>query len=200
MNQIKAFFTEYKIVIGIVVASLVIFGGGWFLYGAHVQNNAIHLENQVEASESQIQAVLQKRVDSLSQLIQTAQEGSQFEQDALNKIIEARSKTAAGDVAGANLAINAVAEKYPELKSVALFSNVQTQSTLVENQLNAARNANTNDIRQYKNYVKSWPHNSILDSKGYEVKNYEPFKANSSATGYDPTTQNLWKNQQKDNK
>ena len=154
----------------------------------------------MEASESQIQAVLQKRVDSLSQLIQTAQEGSQFEKDALNQIIEARSKTAAGDVAGANLAINAVAEKYPELKSVALFSNVQTQSTLVENQLNAARNANTNDIRQYKNYVKSWPHNSILDSKGYEVKNYEPFKANSSATGYDPTTQNLWKNQQKDNK
>lgn len=126
MDQIKAFFAEYKIVIGIIVASLVVFGGGWFLYGAHVQNNAIHLENQVEASESQIQAVLQKRVDSLSQLIQTAQEGSQFEKDALNQIIEARSKTAAGDVAGANLAINAVAEKYPELKSVALFSNVQT--------------------------------------------------------------------------
>jgi hypothetical protein len=36
MDQIKAFFAEYKIVIGIIVASLVVFGGGWFLYGAHV--------------------------------------------------------------------------------------------------------------------------------------------------------------------
>lgn len=159
-----------------------------FGYTVHVRNEAIRLENRVEAGASQVDTVIQKRLDSLSQLVRTAQESAQFESDAINRIIEARDKTASGDVEGANLAINAVAEQYPEMKSVSLFANVQSETSLVENQLNAARTANNVDVREYRNYVRQWPHSMVLSWQGYEEKPYQLFQAADGAKDYSPSS------------
>lgn len=159
-----------------------------FGYTVHVRNETIRLENRVEAGASQVDTVIQKRLDSLNQLVRTAQESAQFESDAINRIIEARDKTASGDMEGANLAINAVAEQYPEMKSVTLFANVQSETSLVENQLNAARTANNVDVREYRNYVRQWPHSMVLYWQGYEEKPYQLFQATDGAKDYSPSS------------
>ena len=149
-----------------------------FGYTVHVRNETIRLEN----------TLIHNHLYSLNQLVRTAQESAQFESDAINRIIEARDKTASGDVEGANLAINAVAEQYPEMKSVTLFANVQSETSLVENQLNAARTANNVDVREYRNYVRQWPHSMILSWQGYEEKPYQLFQATGGAKDYSPSS------------
>ena len=157
-----------------------------------VRNSAINLEEQITTSKSNIDIMLQKRVDELSQLINAVKNSKKFEEETLEKIIQARNEAQSGNIQQSNLTLKAVAEQYPELKTIDLYKNVMTATSVNETQLKQYRESYNDNVKQYNKLVRSWPNSSMLSSTGYEVQKYELFTANESAASYDPTQTNLW--------
>ena len=108
------------------------------------------------------------------------------------KIIQARNEAQSGNIEQSNVTLKAVAEQYPELKTIDLYKNVMTATSINESQLKQYRESYNNNIKNYKKYVRKWPNSNILNNIGYEIKNYKLFEANSSAINYDPAEKNLW--------
>ena len=185
--------TKSKILTGVsaVIVILMIFVV-FKLACLGVRNSAINLEEQITTSKSNIDIMLQKRVDELSQLINAVKNSKKFEEETLEKIIQARNEAQSGNIQQSNLTLKAVAEQYPELKTIDLYKNVMTATSVNETQLKQYRESYNDNVKQYNKLVRSWPNSSMLSSTGYEVQKYELFTANESAASYDPTQTNLW--------
>lgn len=164
----------------------------WKLISFGTYNSVINLEEQIETSKSNIDILLQKRVDELSQLINTVKDSKNFEGDALEQIAFARYEASQGEIQQSNLTLKAVAEAYPELKTMDLYKDVMTATSVNENQLKQYRESYNNNIKEYRKKVRKWPNSSILKSMNYEIKNYDLFEANSSAIEYNPVEDNFW--------
>lgn len=178
-------------IVSIIIVILVMFGI-WKLICMGIQNSAINMEEQIEASKSNIDIILQKRIDELTQLINTVKDSKKFESDTLEKIIQARTEAQNGNIEQSNITLKAVAEQYPELKTMNLYNNVMTATSINENQLKQYRESYNNNVKNYKRYIRKWPNNDILNNIGYEVKDYKLFEANNSAIEYNPANINLW--------
>lgn len=156
------------------------------------RNIAIGIESDIEASHAEIQSVTQKRVDALTSLVNTVQDAKVFEGDTLEKLTKARSLASEGKIEQAQIAIQSVAEAYPQIKTIDLYQNVMQETSVVENQLRISRDAYTNSVRRYKNHTRTFPNSLYLSLASYEVKDYEMFEASEGAKSYDPSSENLW--------
>ena len=58
-----------------------------------------------------------------------------YEGDTLTRITQARAAAASGKVEQAQVALNAVAEQYPELKANENYKQLMTELALTENQI-----------------------------------------------------------------
>lgn len=185
--------TKSKILTGVSVVIVILMIFVVFkLACLGVRNSAINLEEQITTSKSNIDIMLQKRVDELSQLINAVKNSKKFEEETLEKIIQARNEAQSGNIQQSNLTLKAVAEQYPELKTIDLYKNVMTATSVNETQLKQYRESYNDNVKQYNKLVRSWPNSSMLSFTGYEVQKYELFTANESAASYDPTQTNLW--------
>ncbi len=104
---------------------------GAVLYGIVIYNNLVNLKHAVSKAWSNIDVLLKQRHDELPKLIETCKQYMKFEQETLEKVMQARSAAQAaranGDVKGVGQAetqmrlglgnLFAVAEAYPELKA-----------------------------------------------------------------------------------
>jgi LemA protein len=63
-----------------------------------------------------------------------------------------------------------VTENYPQLKSDALFQNLQSQLEGTENRITVARNRFVQSVQGYNTYVRSFPQNLTAKMFGYGVK------------------------------
>lgn len=150
------------------------------------------MEESIESSKSDIDIILQRRVDELTQLINTVKDSKEFEQDALEGIIQARSEAASGNIEQSNLTLKSVAEQYPQLQTMELYKNVMTAISINKNQLKQYRESYNNIVKDYRKFVRQWPNKGILEGLDYEVKDYSLFEANNSAINYNPVENNLW--------
>ena len=178
-------------IVSIIIVILIIFGI-YKLISFGIQNSAISMEESIESSKSDIDIILQRRVDELTQLINTVKDSKEFEQKALEGIIQARSEAASGDIEQSNLTLKSVAEQYPQLQTMELYKNVMTAISINENQLKQYRETYNSIVKDYRKFVRQWPNKGILKNLGYEVKNYSLFEANVPAVEYNPTQNNLW--------
>ena len=60
-------------ILSVFIVILVIFGI-WKLICIGVENSTINMEEQIETSKSNIEIILQKRIDELTQLINTVKD------------------------------------------------------------------------------------------------------------------------------
>ncbi|HEX8964352.1 MAG TPA: LemA family protein, partial [Rhodocyclaceae bacterium] len=118
--------------------------------------------------------LLKQRHDELPKLVETCKQYKQFEQETLQRVIEARSRVhnarEAGDVEALGQAegalraglgrIFAVAEAYPELKTNESFMQLQGRITALENSIadrrelyNEAVNINNVRVEQFPDVV-----------------------------------------------
>lgn len=155
-------------------------------------NSAINLEEQIRTSKSNIDIMLQKRIDELSQLINTVKDSKKFEADALEQIIYARYEVSQGNIEQSNVTLRAVAEAYPELKTMNLYKDVMTATSTNETQLKQYRETYNSNVKEYNKLVRKWPNSVMLKDVDYEIKEYNLFEANNSALNYNPVTDNLW--------
>ena len=175
-----------KILITIGIILGVILFGSTIIFGAN--NNAIGYEEQVKTSRSSIQVQEKRRADLIVNLVDTVKNYDKFEQETLNKVIEARTKATDGNVDEAQLIIQSVVEQYPELKSIENYKYLMTELSTTENLIATQRDSYNNRIKEYNRYVKKFPTRLFLSISGYEIQNYEYLKYE----GLEDSPKNLW--------
>lgn len=131
-------------------------------------NTAIHLEEQIKESKSAINIQEKRREDLIYNLVDTVESYNKYEQDTMTKIVEARAKASNGQVEEAQVLINAVAEKYPELKSNENYKTLMTELSVTENLIAQHRDNYNVQVKQYNKHVRTFPNSMILNMMGYE--------------------------------
>jgi LemA protein len=131
-----------------------------------IYNGLVQLKHAVAKAWANIDVLLKQRHDELPKLVETCKQYKQFEQETLQRVIEARSRVqtarenqnipALGQAEGALRMglgqIFAVAEAYPELKANEHFMQLQARITALENAIADRRelyneSVNINNIR-----------------------------------------------------
>ena len=154
------------VALGIVVVLLI--------YGVMVYNGLVGVKHAVARAWANIDVLLKQRHDELPKLVEACKQYKQFEQETLQRVIEARSRVQAaresqdiaalGEAEGAlRLGLGrlfAVAEAYPDLKASESFLQLQGRITALENAIadrrelyNEAVNINNVRIEQFPDSI-----------------------------------------------
>lgn len=158
-------FKIFFIVLGVAFALFI----AVFSYFISVNNTAYRMEEQINESYSGIEIQQKHRNDSVSQLVQVVENFSSHEQSVVDSVIDARAKLEDGDVSGAMKSLNVVVENYPEIKSNELYTDLMNEISSCENLIASYRDNYNSQVKEYKKYVKVFPHKQILSMNGYEV-------------------------------
>jgi LemA protein len=159
------------------------------------------LDEDVKAAWGEVQNQYQRRADLVPNLVSTVKGAAKFEQDTLQKVIEARSQAtsikldaqalsnpelfkrfedAQRQLSGALSRLMVVVERYPDLKANANFRDLQAQLEGTENRIAVARKRYVESVAQYNKAVRFFPTN--LTAKyllGLDVR--QSFSAEESA-------------------
>jgi len=136
------------------------------IYGVMIYNSLVQVKHNVSKAWANIDVLLKQRDDEIPKLVEVCKQYRQFEQDTLQRVIEARSRVfhasqsqnmpalgQAETALRAGLAnLYAVAEAYPELKTNEQFMNLQTRISALENAIADRRefyneSVNINNVR-----------------------------------------------------
>ena len=152
------------------------------------------LQSQDEAITAAWAEVLnqyQRRADLVPNLVETVKGYASQEQDVLLGVTQARAKVgqvnvtpemvndeqalkqfaqAQGQLSSALSRLLVVAENYPQLKSDALFRDLQAQLEGTENRITVARNRYIQSVQSYNVTVRSFPTNLTAMMFDHEVK------------------------------
>ena len=146
------------ILLGIIAA---VFG-----YGVVIYNNLVSLKHGVTKAWSNIDVLLKQRHDELPKLVETCKQYMQYEQDTLEKVMQARAAVHTaqqqGDMGALGAAegqlrlglgnLFAVAEAYPDLKANETFQHLQSRISGLEESIADRRefyneSVNNNNVR-----------------------------------------------------
>jgi LemA protein len=135
-------------------------------YGVLIYNNLVSLKHGVTKAWSNIDVLLKQRHDELPKLVETCRQYMRYEQETLERVMQARSAVSAararGDVAALGPAetrlrsglmeLFALAEAYPELKANEGFQHLQARISALESDIADRRelyneSANLNNVR-----------------------------------------------------
>lgn len=137
-----------------------------FFYGVSLYNGLVRLKHEVRKSWANIDVLLKQRHEELPKLVDVCRHYSQFEQDTLTRVMEARAMQSEaaraanvgrigeleGELRSLTGQIFAVAEAYPELKADAQFSHLAHRISELENSIADRRElyneaVNNNNVR-----------------------------------------------------
>ena len=146
------------IVWGVLATSVV--------YLVIIYNNLVSLKHNVGKAWANIDVLLKQRHDELPKLVETCKQYMQYEQETLEKVMQARQSVAnaqqQGDIAALGQAegalrlglggLFAVAEAYPDLKADETFQHLQARISGLENAIADRRefyneSVNNNNVR-----------------------------------------------------
>ena len=132
---------------------------------------------------SDIEVVMQERIDKLHALAQIVKKYDIHEYKALKDVIEARTGwskdldlnervKAASEVENNFFKLQAVFEKYPNLKADALHLNLFGKNSRVESRLRKTRTKYNNVVRKYNYRTKKFPRSIVAKAHGFEPLEY----------------------------
>jgi LemA protein len=160
-------------------------------YAIGIYNRLIFLKNQCDKSWFNIDVILKQRHDEIPKLIGVCEGSMKFERETLEKVIAAR--TAAFGASGAGVAerarlegelsgalgrLFAVAEQYPELKTTAMFAQLQVRISSLENELSDRREFYNDSVMNNNVAIESVPSNFVASFAGMRTK--ELFKVSAA--------------------
>jgi len=148
----------------VIVGGLLLFGFIFVMWGSGVYDNAVRLQEDVNASWANVQTTYQRRADLIPNLVATVKGAAENEKEILTRVTEARAgitsaKTPAElDRAGKqiNSAITMAFEAYPQIRSTENFQDLQAQLEGTENRINVARQTYNESIRGYNTYIRGF--------------------------------------------
>ena len=173
-----------------LAASALIVGAPLALSGCGY-NEFQSLDEQVNASWSEVLSQYQRRADLIPNIVNTVKGEAGFEQETLTKVVEARAKAtsiqvtpelardpaalqkfqaAQGELSGALSRLLVVSEQYPNLKANQGFQDLRVQLEGTENRITVARNRYIKAVQDYNVLTRRFPSNLTAKMFGYDVK------------------------------
>lgn len=149
------------------------------------------LDEQVNASWSEVLSQYQRRSDLIPNIVNTVKGEASFEQDTLTKVVEARAKAtsiqvtpelardpaalqkfqaAQGELSGALSRLMVVSERYPQLQANQGFRDLRVQLEGTENRITVARNRYIKSVQEYNVLTRRFPTNLTAKVFGYDTK------------------------------
>ncbi len=164
------------ILLGVCVVALI--------YGVSLYNNLVSLKHGVSKAWANIDVLLKQRHDELPKLVEVCKQYKQFEQETLQRVIEARSQVhaaregqdveALGKAEGALRAslggLFAVAEAYPDLKTDQNFMQLQNRITGLESGIADRRELYNDTVNIYNVGIEQFPGALIANMVAYTAK------------------------------
>jgi LemA protein len=161
-----------------------------------VHNGLARSDERVNERWAQVDAVLQRRLDLIPQLVETVKGYAAHEQETLMGVVQARehalrvlrgaeggaSKEASGadaELAGSLSRMLALAEQYPDLKANTSFSTLQDQLEGSENRISLERQRYNDSVRDYNGRLRTFPSNVVGSLMGLQAREY--FEAKRAA-------------------
>ena len=162
-----------------------------FLLSGCGYNQLQEQDEQVKSAWAEVLNQYQRRADLVPNLVATVKGFAQQEKDILIGVTEARSKVgsiqvtpemvndpeamakfgqAQGELSSALSRLLLVTENYPDLKSDALFRDLQAQLEGTENRITVARNRFIAAVQAYNVTVRSFPTNLTAKMFGHGLK------------------------------
>ena len=151
------------LVIGLLILLVVI---AFVFYTISIYNSLVRLKNDIDKAWANIDVLLKQRHDELPKLIEVCKQYMKYEQETLEKVMQARASVAGarerGDVGAVGTAeaqlrlglgaLYAVAEAYPDLKANENFQHLQHRISGLENAIADRRefyneSVNLNNVR-----------------------------------------------------
>jgi LemA protein len=163
--------TIYFVIVGVMIV-ISAYGCGY--------NSLQGLDENVKAAWSEVQNQYQRRADLVPNLVETVKGAAKFEQETLQRVIEARSKAtsvnvdanalsnpeafrrfeqAQNELSGALSRLLVVVEKYPDLKANQNYRDLQAQLEGTENRITVARKRYIESVAEYNKGVRFFPTN-----------------------------------------
>jgi LemA protein len=148
----------------------------WF--GGCGYNEVIERDEDVKASWAEVQNQYKRRADLVPNLVNVVKGAANFEQETLQKVVEARAQVgkvkvdsstiddpeklrqfeqAQGQLSGALSRLLVVAEAYPELKATDAYRDLQAQLEGTENRITVARKRFIESVAEYNKVVLRFP-------------------------------------------
>ncbi len=161
------------------------------IYGTMLYNNLVATKHNVSKAWANIDVLLKQRHDELPKLVETCKQYMQFEQQTLEKVMDARSRVfsarEAGNVGAVGAAesslrasignLFAVAENYPDLKTNETFRQLQARITGLESEIADRRefyneSVNINNVR-----IEQFPDSILAGLFGFKASELLQFGA-----------------------
>jgi LemA protein len=170
-------------ILWIVFISLLLSGCGY--------NDFQTNDEQVKADWAEVLNQYQRRYDLIPNLVNTVKGYAAQEKDVLIGVTEARAKVGSiqatpalindaqafakfqsvqGELTSALNKLMMVTENYPQLKSDAIFRDLQAQLEGTENRITVARNRYIKSVQAYNVLARSFPTNLTAMMFSYSVK------------------------------
>ena len=152
------------ITLGVIVLLLL-----WFV---GLYNRLVGLRNQVKNAWRQIDVQLKRRHDLIPNLVEVVKDYMSYEQETLQKVIEARNSAVAahnpeeaipaeGILTGALGKLFALMENYPDLKANQNVSRLMEELSGTENKIAFSRQFYNDSVMSLNNAVQSFPSNFV---------------------------------------
>lgn len=146
------------------------------------RNSAISMEEQVNTAFSDIDVYQKRRVDLLYNLADAVKSYNKHESEVIVELAKARGpKENSNQQVNASAYIQAVAERYPDLKANQNYRQYMTELALTENKIAAVRENYNQSVKEYKRYVRSFPAYIFLSFTGYEIQTFDYLKYDAPA-------------------
>jgi len=154
--------------------------------------NGIQSRDQaVSAAWAEVLSQYQRRADLIPNVVNSVKGETNFEQETLTRVIEARAKAtsiqvtpelandpvalqkfqqAQGELSSALSRLLVVSENYPNLKSNQGFQDLRAQLEGTENRIAIARNRYIKAVQEYNVFIRQLPQNLTAMAFGYKEK------------------------------
>ncbi|MEN9342390.1 MAG: hypothetical protein RIQ54_646 [Candidatus Parcubacteria bacterium] len=165
-----------------------------FFWIVGVFNSFIRKRNRVHNAWSDIDVQLKRRYDLVPNLVETVKGYKGYESSILEDVAKARASALSaqgGDITNRARAegmlsntlrtLFAVAENYPELKSAESFRKLQEQLSILENDIQSAREYYNASVREFNNAIQIFPAHIIASV--FSFKKFEFFSVNENEKG-----------------
>jgi LemA protein len=167
----------------LILIVLLVIAIGVGLYFVATYNRFQQLKNAAEATFNQIKVALKKRLDLISQLVESVKSYTNFEKSTLEQItalrssinkVENASELSEIDKLSRNIlsGINVVVENYPDLKANTLVQELMQAIQEVEDEIARHRYTYNNIVQEYNTLIDTIPSNFVAKFGGFRKLDY----------------------------
>ncbi len=185
--------TNMLVIITIAVLLVLLI---FLLYALATFNKFKRLKNAAEATLGQIRVAMKKRLDMISELVDSVKSYARFEKETLQKITEMRSSVMKGDAKEIKRVegemrkimgdIRVAVENYPELKTSQNVKQLMDAIQSIEDEISRHRYTYNNIVQEYNTMRDVIPSSIIARSFSFRKMDYLEFgEVEKPSTGWE---------------